>query len=185
MGSVGAALILCRLALEPFAGEVNAAFLSTGIAIAFTLLWIELYRRRDPSEVDRLVDPARTIYFTVLLLVAPMIAHPLVHTEPGAPDWLRALAYPVVLATVLFLEFVLAHLLCRISFSAAERAGDQAQRRTVVQLAAAPCAVARDLPSIAAVARFCFVRHRSDDIIRSGGEAVFRKRRKWHETSIG
>jgi hypothetical protein len=137
-GSVGAALLLSRLLLEPLVGDVNAAFLSTGIAIAVTLLWIELYRWRDPSEVDRLVNPARSTYFLALLSAASVIAHPLIHTEPGASVWLQAFAYPVVLVVVLILEFMLAHLLCRISFSAAERAADRlrrepAQRRAVVQ----------------------------------------------------
>lgn len=137
-GSVGAVLILGRMLLEPFAGEMNAAFLSAGIAIALTLLWIELYRWRDPSEVDRLLNPARTGYFLALLMLTPIIAHLLVRTEPGASVWLRAFAYPIVLATVVLLAFMLAHLLCRGSFSDAERAADRrrrerAQQRTVVQ----------------------------------------------------
>lgn len=134
-GSVGAVLILGRMLLEPLAGGVNAAFLSTGVAIALTLLWIELYRRRDPSEVDRLVNPARTGYFLALLMLTPIIAHLLVHTEPGASVWLRAFAYPIVLATVVLLALMLAHLLCRGSFSDAERAADHRRReqRTVVQ----------------------------------------------------
>ena len=138
IGSAGAVLILARLLLEAFAGEVNAAFLTTGVAVTITLLWIELYRSRDPSEVNRLVNPARTAYFISMLSMAPTIAHLLVHSEPGASVWPQAFAYPVVLAIVVLVGFMVAHLLCRISFSDAERAADrnrraQVRRRTVVQ----------------------------------------------------
>ena len=136
IGSAGAVLILACLLLEAFAGEVNAAFLTTGVAVTITLLWIELYRSRDPSEVNRLVNPARTAYFISMLSMAPTIAHLLV--QPGASVWPQAFAYPVVLAIVVLVGFMVAHLLCRISFSDAERAADrnrraQVRRRTVVQ----------------------------------------------------
>jgi hypothetical protein len=38
IGSAGAVLILACLLLEAFAGEVNAAFLTTGVAVTITLL---------------------------------------------------------------------------------------------------------------------------------------------------
>jgi hypothetical protein len=88
--------------------------------------------------VNRLVNPARTAYFISMLSMAPTIAHLLVHTEPGASVWPQAFAYPVVLAIGVLVGFMVAHLLCRISFSDAERAADrnrraQVRRRTVVQ----------------------------------------------------
>jgi hypothetical protein len=139
--SVSAALValVLRLLFEPITGETNAALLSAGVVVACNLSWVELCRLRDDLDVDRLLLPAQTIYAVVLVPVTPTIANLMLQIQPGAPPWLRVIAYPAVYATVLFLLIVFSYLLCRISFSAAEmresgrRRRERAQQRTIVQ----------------------------------------------------
>jgi hypothetical protein len=138
-GLAGVTVLLLRLLLDPATGEVNAAFLSAAAVIAFNLTWIEGYQTRDASDVDRLLPPVRAAYTIGVFSLVTIIAHLMLQIQPEAPAWLRVIAVPVVISAVIAPLSIIPHLLCRISFSAAEmRASDRrrrerAQQRTVIQ----------------------------------------------------
>jgi hypothetical protein len=123
--ATGAMYLLCLL-LKPMTGEVNARFLSAGAIIALNFICIESLRWQDGFEVDRVLAPARLVYFAASIWVLPTITHLLLQTAPGAPDWLPAIAPHVVSIAVSFPVALLAHLLGRLSFTTDEiRAADR------------------------------------------------------------
>ena len=115
----GAMYLLCLL-LKPMTGEVNARFLSAGVIIAVNYIAIESLRAQDKFEVDRLLTPARLIYFAASVWLTPTITDLLLRIEPGAPAWLPAIAPHVVSILVGFPVVLFAHLLSRLSFTADE-----------------------------------------------------------------
>ena len=112
-------ILLCFL-LEPLTGEPAAALLSVGLTIACLLYWIEQCRTWQKFETDRLIEVAQMMYPAVFYLLVPSIANLLVNVEATAPAWQRMIAYPVVWIVVVALVTLIAPLLCRFSFSAAE-----------------------------------------------------------------
>jgi hypothetical protein len=104
----GAMYLLCLL-LKPMTGEVNARFLSAGVIVAVNFIGIESLRSQAGFGVDRLLTPARLIYFAASIWVLPAITDLLLQIEPGAPDWLPAIAPHVVSIAVSFPVVLLAH----------------------------------------------------------------------------
>jgi hypothetical protein len=62
--------LLCLL-LKPMTGEVNARLLSAGVIVAVNFIAIESLRSQAGFGVDRLLTPARLIYFAASVLVLP------------------------------------------------------------------------------------------------------------------
>lgn len=123
--ATGAMYLLCLL-LKPMTGEVNARFLSAGVIIAVNFIGVESLRWREGFEVDRLLTPARLIYFAASVWVSPTITQLLLRPEPGAPDWLPGIAPHIVSIAVNFPVVLLAYLLGRLSFTTDEiRAADR------------------------------------------------------------
>lgn len=123
--ATGALYALCLL-LTPMTGAVNARFLSAGVIIAVNFIGIEGLRWREGFGVDRLLTPARLIYFAASIWLSPTVTNLLLHTEPGAPHWLSGIAPNIVSIAVNFPLILLAYLLGRLSFTADEiRAADR------------------------------------------------------------
>lgn len=132
VGAVAVTQALLSLVLKPFTGELTAALLSAAVVIGFTLIVVDALRGGDELEIDQLLGRVRLIYIVALVLPVPNIIHLILQIPPDAPAWPSKIGYEVVLLTIALAIAGVMHLLCRLSFSAAEmRAAD---RRTFERL---------------------------------------------------
>lgn len=113
-------MILLIFLLEPLAGEAAAALLSVSVTIACNLFWIEHCRTWEKFQTDRLIEAAQLTYTVVFYSLVPVTAQLLVNVQAAAPAWQRMIAYPVVWLVLAAIVTLVAPLLCRFSFSAAE-----------------------------------------------------------------
>jgi hypothetical protein len=132
VGITALTLALLSSVLRPFTGELNAALLPAAVVVGFILIVVDILRGQDELEIDQLLVRARLVYVTALAWPISQIAHLILQIPPGQPAWLSKVGYEVVLMMIALAMPGVVHLLCRLSFNAAEiRTAD---RRTFERL---------------------------------------------------